>query len=77
MSLTLCDCCAEVAVVALPGGSELPAAAYPAGSIILVQPLLGEVEVRGGPGCSATESDQHAGIQNPRLSKIVLLPAIC
>ena len=27
--------------MALPGGSELPAAAYPAGSIILVQPLLG------------------------------------
>ena len=36
----------EVSIVALPGASMLPAAAYPAGSVILVQPLLGQIECR-------------------------------
>ena len=36
----------EVSVVGLPGGSELPPAAFPRGSIIFCQPLLGRFEVR-------------------------------
>lgn len=36
----------EIAVVALPGGTELPAASFPAGSLLFCRPLLGQVEVR-------------------------------
>ena len=36
----------EVSIVALPGASSLPAAAYPAGSIIIVKPLLGQINCR-------------------------------
>ena len=36
----------EISIVALPGSTSLPPAAYPSGSIILVQPLLGQIECR-------------------------------
>ena len=36
----------EISVVALPGGTELPAASFPAGSLLFFRPLLGQIEVR-------------------------------
>jgi len=36
----------EVSIVALPAGRELPAAAFPPGSLIVCQPLLGQFECR-------------------------------
>ena len=36
----------EISVVALPGGTELPPAAFPAGSLLFCRPLLGQIEVR-------------------------------
>ena len=36
----------EVSIVALPGSQELPPAAFPRGSIIACQPLLGQFDVR-------------------------------
>ena len=35
----------DISVVALPGGTTLPASAYPSGALILVAPLLGQAEV--------------------------------
>ena len=36
----------DISVVALPGGTRLPPASYPEGSLILVEPLLGQFDVR-------------------------------
>ena len=36
----------DISVIALPGGSSLLQDPYPAGAVILVEPLLGQVEVR-------------------------------
>ena len=36
----------EISVVALPGGTELPAASFPAGSLLFCRPLIGQIEVR-------------------------------
>eukprot|EP00327_Prymnesium_parvum_P041331 CAMPEP_0195652628 /NCGR_PEP_ID=MMETSP0815-20121206/32932_1 /TAXON_ID=97485 /ORGANISM="Prymnesium parvum, Strain Texoma1" /LENGTH=580 /DNA_ID=CAMNT_0040796673 /DNA_START=11 /DNA_END=1750 /DNA_ORIENTATION=+ len=36
----------EVSIVCLPGGQVLPAAAYPSGSVLICQPLLGKVVCR-------------------------------
>jgi hypothetical protein len=35
----------DISVVALPGGTTLPASAYPSGALILVAPLIGQAEV--------------------------------
>jgi hypothetical protein len=36
----------EVAIICLPGGLSLPPAAYPSGSVLFAQPLVGQLKVR-------------------------------
>ena len=36
----------EISIVGLPGGTSLPAAAFPRGSVLFCQPLLGQFTVR-------------------------------
>ena len=42
----------DISVLALPGGTTLPAPAWPSGSLILVTPLLGQAEVRQVDGAA-------------------------
>ena len=36
----------EVSIICLPGGSQLPAAAFPSGSVCFAQPLVGQLTIR-------------------------------
>ena len=55
----------EVSVLCLPGGTSLPGAAYPAGSVIVCQPLLGQLT------CRRVRIEEHAGGGEDRVQELM------
>ena len=52
-------------MLCLPGGTSLPGAAYPAGSVIVCQPLLGQLT------CRRVRIEEHAGGGEDRVQELM------